>query len=281
LHEQTSEQFHQVDIKSWDFGQLPETHQFEQAGVKVVSYPALVDMKDAVAIELKDYPEEAEQLSRRGLVRLFMLQLGPRVKSLRKELLRGNAISLQMAAISQQRDQWLDDLLYSVFSRVFLSSAKLPRDEQSFQQCLQQGRSRLQIEVNQSAQLLADIASAYAAVRKQMKKANQLAWTYAIADINYQLDALFTKGFIADVPWQWLQQYPRYLEAIARRLEKLQGHYERDRKLAPVLDKLTNQLKEHWTDNSDAAWRSKELLHYRWLLEEYRVSLFAQQLGTV
>ena len=114
-----------------------------------------------------------------------------------------------------------------------------------------------------------------------MKKANQLAWTYAIADINQQLNRLFNAGFIADVPWHWLQQYPRYLEGISRRLEKLQGHYQRDRKLAPALDKLTNQLMEHWKDNSDAAWRSKELLHYRWLLEEYRVSLFAQQLGTV
>lgn len=280
LQEQTSERFQQLDIRQWDFGELPETWQFEQAGVKVVSYPALVDMKDTVAIELKDYPQEAEQLSRRGMVRLLMLQLGSQVKFLRKGLLRGNSISLQMAAISQQRDQWLDDLLYSVFDRVFLAGGELPRDEQGFQQCLQQGKSRLQSEADQAARLLTEIASGYARVRKQMKKANQLAWTYAIADINQQLDLLFTAGFIADVPWQWLQQYPRYLQAVEQRLEKLQGHYQRDRKLAPGLEKLTSQLLGRWVDNSDAQWRSEQLLRYRWLLEEYRVSLFAQQLGT-
>lgn len=281
LQDHIDEGFQKGDIREWNFGELPQTYEFQQAGVTVVSYPALVDMKDTVAIQLKDYPKEAEQLSRRGLVRLLILQMGQQVKLLRKQLLRGNALSLQLAVTSEQREVWMEDLLYSVFSRVFLSTEPLPRDAQAFRHCLQQGRPQLQAEAERAASLLEEIATLYAGLRRQMKKASQLAWTYAIADINQQLNLLFKKGFIADVPWHWLQQYPRYLQAIERRLEKLHGHLQRDKVLAPGLDKLTTQLTTALSGNIHAQIHSEELLRYRWLLEEYRVSLFAQQLGTL
>ncbi|MGK0498797.1 MAG: ATP-dependent helicase HrpA [Oceanicoccus sp.] len=281
LEQETAEQFQSTDIKRWNFGKLPEQHQFEQAGVTVTSYPALVDRRDSVAIELKDFPEQAAQASEKGLVRLFMLQLPQQLKALRKELLRGNKVSLQLAGISQQRDQWLEDLLYAVFYRVFVTDKSLPRDEAAFQQRLKQHRGELVTEANAAGALLAQIAGHYNEIRKRLKAANDLAWAFAIGDIQQQLSLLFAAGFIADTPWSQLQQYPRYLQAIIQRLEKLRGHYQRDKQLSVNLQALSEPLYQQWSSNQDAALRSQSLLAFRWQMEEYRVSLFAQHLGTL
>ncbi len=285
LQEQTAQTFTSASgqtesIKQWDFGELPKQYQFKQAGVKVTSYPALVDHKDSVAIELKDYPEQAEAESKKGLVRLIMLQLPQQFKYLRKELLRGNTLSLQFAGTGQQREQWLEDLLFAVCQRVFIDGKEIPRTEQVFQQRIGEGKSRLVEEATETAKLLADIAGRYNDVRKRLKNANELAWALAVGDINRQLNGLFAKGFIVDTPWEHLQEYPRYLEAISQRIDKLRGHFQRDKQLLGGLNALSEPLYEAWVSNMDAIQRSSLLLEYRWLLEEYRVSLFAQQLGT-
>jgi ATP-dependent helicase HrpA len=277
LQQKTEQRFHKGNIQQWDFGELPETFQFKQAGVAVTAYPALVDHKGSVSIELKDFPEEAEQLSRQGLIRLYRLQLPQQIKYMRKELLQGNAYNLQMVSISQQREQWLDDLIQAVFFQVFVEGRPLPRQQQDFDQCLQLEKSQLLPRATEAEALLLDIAKAYSAVRKQLKKSNQLAWVAAVADVNEQLFLLFKPGFIAETPWQWLEQYPRYLQAIERRLEKLQDQYQRDRQISVTLKSLAEPLLAEWKNNTCA---SEDLLQYRWLLEEFRVSLFAQQLGT-
>ncbi len=280
LQQQSSGDFSQKNVQCWDFGELPEYYQFEQAGVTVTSYPALVDCKDSVAIELQDYPRQATLNSRRGMVRLLMLQLPQQVKYLRKELLKGNALLLQLAGASHQREQWLEDLLFLVFYAVFLQDQSLPRTESEFEQCLQVGKGALVEEANRRSQLLSEIADGYNAVRKRLKKANQLSWAMSVADIKNQLDGLLTAGFIADTPWHWLEQYPRYLQAIELRLEKLQGNFQKDKQQLPPVQALQEPLQAAWKNNAEAALQGEDLLQFRWLLEEYRVSLFAQQLGT-
>lgn len=269
-----------ADITQWDFGDLPARYQFKQAGVTVTSYPALVDRKDSVAIELKDYPEQAEQESRRGLIRLLMLQLPQQLKYLRKELLKGNTLNLQFAGIGQRREQWLEDLLVALFDRVFLAGRELPRDEQAFQQRLEQHKGDLVATATDMADLVAAIVAHYNEIRRRLKKANDLAWAGVAGDIQQQLSLLFAPGFIIDTPWEHLQEYPRYLQAIEQRIDKLRGHFQRDKQLLQGLQALTEPLVKEWVSNADAARRSEALLAYRWMLEEYRVSLFAQRLGT-
>ncbi|WP_339672832.1 ATP-dependent RNA helicase HrpA [Dasania marina] len=277
VQQQSQPEFQQLDIKRWDFGELPAQYQFKQAGVTITSYPALVDKGDSVAVELMDYPQEAKQHTQQGLVRLLMLQLPQQLKYLRKELLSSNQISLQLAGLSEQRKLWLEDLLLAVFTRVFLADAELPNSEQAFNACLQQHQSSLVAEALEAEKLLLAIADGYTKLRKAIKKANQLSWATAVADINQQINLLFAKGFIADTPWQHLQQYPRYLAAIEQRIDKLRGGLPRDRQLMVVLNELNQPLIKVWQGNQPA---HPELLNYRWLLEEYRVSLFAQTLGT-
>jgi len=273
--------FQKADIRQWDFGQLPETFQFEQAGVTVTSYPALVDCKDSVAIELKDFSEEAVQSSQRGVARLFMLQLPQQMKSLRKDLLKGNTISLQLAGVSQNRNQWLDDLLFTAVDRAFMQGREIPRDEQSFSKRLKDNKAAFVETAYSLNELLEKIAGHYSEVRKALKAANQLAWAFSVADVQQQIEGLFPLGFIADTPADWLQQYPRYLQAITKRLEKLRGNFQRDKQLMIALTSLNEPLQEVWHSNRQAASVSESLLQYRWMLEEFRVSLFAQQLGTV
>ena len=280
LQQQTQQRFQTEQIKRWDFGELPEKHNFDQAGVKVTSYPALVDRKDSVAIELMDFPEQAEQQSRRGMVRLLMLEMPQQLKYLRKELLKGNQINLQLAGISQSREQWLEDLLQRVFERVFLEGKALPRNQADYQQRIAAEKGQLVPVATETGQLLAKIAASQNAIRRLLKSANELAWAFAVADIKQQLALLFARDFIIDTPWQQLQQYPRYLGAIEQRLEKLRGHFQRDKQLSQGLQQLCEPFYPHWQNNSDAEARSQALLDFRWMLEEYRVSLFAQQLGT-
>jgi ATP-dependent RNA helicase HrpA len=281
LQQQTEQRFQVQNIRDWEFGELPETHRFDQAGVTVTSYPALVDCKESVSIELMDFPEQALLAHQQGLVRLFMLQMPQQIKYLKKELLRGNTINLQLAAISERRELWLEGLLRAVFFKVFVQGGAPLRDKPAFMARLEQCKGNLIEQANEFAQLLSDIAKHYSDVRKSLKKANELAWAGAVRDVNQQLSLLFQPGFIVDTPWYWLQQYPRYLQAISRRLEKLRGHFQRDKQLAVGLASLFDPLRAVWKNNQEALLCCEQLLEYRWLLEEYRVSLFAQQLGTL
>lgn len=279
--EHSQQRFNSKHIQQWDFGELPQTYHFDQAGITVTSYPALVDCGDSVAIDLFDFPEQAQLSHQRGLVRLYMLAMPQQIKYLRKELLRGNECSLLLASISQQRERWLEQLLQAVFFRVFVEGKALPRDQQQFTLSLERDKSELVPQANHMAEVLLDIAKQYNLVRKQLKSANELAWVSVISDVKQQLAMLFQDDFIVDTPWQWLQQYPRYLQAISRRLDKLRGQFQRDKQLMVGLAKLTDPLNALWKDNRQAMTQSEQLLEYRWLLEEYRVSLFAQQLGTL
>jgi len=285
LEQQTQSRFKAENIIQWDFGELPKQHLFEQAGVTITSYPALVDCGDSVAIELKDFSEQASRASERGLVRLYMLQLPQQLKALRKDLLRGNSVNLQLAGLSQKgktlgREQWLEDLLSAVFFQVFINGQPLVRTESEFQAQLTRGKGLLMTQANAMGELLAEIAASYHGAKKALKKANELAWAFAINDIHEQLDHLFIPGFIADTHFEQLQQYPRYLQAVQQRVEKFRGHYHRDRQLSTSLRELSEPLYQQWQGTEEALARSAPLLEYRWLLEEFRVSLFAQQLGT-
>ena len=171
--------------------------------------------------------------------------------------------------------------MFSVFHRVFIADKPLPRSDEAFQQRLQAEKKNLVEEASRAAEVLSEIAAIYTAIRKQLKSANELSWALAIGDIQQQLSLLFAPGFIKDTPWQYLQQYPRYLTAIDQRLEKLRGHFQRDKQLLVGLRELSEPLYAQWKNNHDAEMRSEQLLAFRWLLEEYRVSLFAQKLGTL
>lgn len=279
LQAESQHEFKRTAISTWDFGELPSTHQFEQAGVKITAYPALVDQGDSVALQLLESPESAGRESEQGLIRLLQLQTAQTVKWLRKELLRGNAINLQLAGIDQRREDWIEEILAATYRQIFVADLTLPRSEMEYQQRLRVGQAEIVPLAQRYAVLLQAIAEAYAKIRQLRRKGSELTWLPVLEEIDLQLAGLFQPGFIVATPWLWLQQYPRYLQAVQQRLEKLRGYFQRDRELSRELTPLQQQLSERLR-TSPACSHCPALQRYRWLLEEYRVSLFAQQLGT-
>ena len=174
-----------------------------------------------------------------------------------------------------------DDLKRRITGRVidelFLSEPIHDKDE--FEARLEAGRSGMVEKAEGLCDLLSDALDAYRDVKKKIKKPamNQLD---TVTDIQHQLAELFPKGFVDSVALQWLQQYPRYLKAIDKRFEKAATDHLRDRKLRLSFADLWDEYSKRKKKLEQEHIQSDELDHYRWMLEEYRVSLFAQELGT-
>lgn len=281
LRQESSQAFQRSSLQRWDFGELPERYSFEQAGITVTAYPALVDEGASVAVNLLESPEAARQNSELGLIRLLQLQSATTIKYLRKELLRGNTVNLQLAGISQRREDWIEEILTATYRETFVVGAALPRNAAEFEQLLKKGSGAVAETAQRYASLLQTIAEQYASIRSAQRRGSELAWLPVLEEIDEQLGLLFNQGFIVATPWVWLQQYPRYLRAIVQRLEKLRGLFQRDRELSRELSPLQRQLLELLQKQPQLLAENEVLRRYRWLLEEYRVSLFAQTLGTI
>ncbi|HEY3699258.1 MAG TPA: ATP-dependent RNA helicase HrpA, partial [Spongiibacteraceae bacterium] len=281
LQREAAHGFQRTALQRWDFGALPSTYRFDQAGVTVTAYPALVDERDSVAIKLMESPAAAQQQTECGLIRLLQLQTATALKYLRKELLRGNTVNLQLAGVEQKREDWIEEILEATYRELFIAGHELPRNEAEFEACLQQGKGAITEVALRYEKLLTIIAEQFSRIRALQRQSNEPAWSAAIEDIDQQLSLLFRSRFIAATPWQWLQHYPRYLQAIAQRLEKLRGFYARDRELSRDFAPLQKQLLELLLREPERWFASDTLRRYRWLLEELRVSLFAQGLRTL
>jgi ATP-dependent helicase HrpA len=157
-------------------------------------------------------------------------------------------------------------------------AARIPRDPEAYRRWLKQGKGRIPLAAQDIAPVMVALFEAYHQVRLGLEKAPG-AWRSAIDDMREQLAALLPTGFLVNTPWVWLKHYPRYLKAMQARLEKLSGNLPRDRKhqaeIAPWW--------EHWKELVEAeplrAEQDPEAIQFRWMIEELRVSLFAQSLG--
>ncbi len=268
-------------LTRWDFDALPSEWRLSQASVDILAYPALVDRRDAVDICLCDYPMEAQRQHRWGVLRLLRLASAQPVKYLRKQLLKGNAAALALAAAQRDRGDLVDDLIDAAFLRAALpEDAALPREREAFQSILgdaQRDVVNRAIELEHTLLLslttLGDIRAALQALPPEK-------WLAAREDIHGQLAGLLQTHFMRDTPAQWLDRYPRYLQALAHRLERLPAQPAQDAKHTALLEELSVPLVQVLKDRPAVLLDSPELSHYRWMLEEFRVSLFAQRLGT-
>ncbi|WP_323846776.1 ATP-dependent RNA helicase HrpA [Microbulbifer magnicolonia] len=273
--------FERADITSWDFGELPETHTLQQGAIKVRAYPALVEGKDSVSLKLLDNPAEARRLSRAGICRLALLHLPEPVKYLRKELLRGKELGLSAADLGR-REEVADDILLAAAREVFWPDERWPRSEAQFLAALAERSGELVGVAQEIAELLVKALAQLVPLRKQIKQQKNLAVAMAVGDIQQQLGGLFYRGFLFDTPLEWLRQYGRYLKGIALRLEKAALDPNRDRKLQVEFHRAAEPyqaLAERYAARALAA--EPQLCQYRWMLEELRVSLFAQTLKTL
>jgi ATP-dependent helicase HrpA len=267
-------------ITRWDFEALPGEWRFRQAGMDIVAWPALVDRGDTVAIELCDYPGEAGIRHRLGVLRLLRLHTAQQVKYLRKQMLRGNAFNLVLAGAGLERGGLVEDLIDAAYLQAMCPSGDLPRSREAFLAALEAGRGEVVTRANELESILGTSLRALADARQKLAGMDAGVWPDSREDIDGQVRQLLHDGFLCDTPGDWLAQYPRYMKALLTRVERLPGQYPKDQKHTALLQALAQPL---W----DAAQLRPALLllcppamHYRWMLEELRVSLFAQHLGT-
>jgi len=231
-----------------------------------------------VALKLYESCEAAEAAHRKGLMRLFMLANSDKVKYLKKNLPGIKTACLHYVTIGKC-EELIASIITAAVEHSLFDTEELPRSEKAYQVLAQQARTCLVDNAGRIAALVAEALSAFHRINKLLKGAVQPQWLNSIADIRDQLEHLLAPGFAANTPLPWLEQMPRYMQALERRLEKLRSDPERDRRLLLEMQPLWQR---YWARCEQASQcRDEALQRFRWLLEELRVSLFAQELGTI
>jgi ATP-dependent RNA helicase HrpA len=262
------------NLTTWNFGKLPELLEIRRRGQTLFGYPALVDRGTHCDVEVFDSPDEAARIHRAGLRRLFALQLREPIKYLEKNLPGLREMAMQfMARVTQEemRDQLIDTAL----DRACLQDP-LPDDDASFHARRDEGRSRLTLLAQEIARLVGQVLGEYTTVLKKLAQAKPFAAAYT--DLQSQLDALMGKRFVVDTPYAQLTHFPRYLRAIGLRIDKLKADSARDARQFAEFQPLLQHYQRALAQRGGVT--DARLAEFRWLLEELRVSLFAQELRT-
>ena len=258
----------------WTFGELPELMEIGRGGQQLIGFPALIDAGDAVTIEVFDEPDVAAAKHRAGLRRLFALQIKDALKYLEKNLPELQKMAVAYMPLGTQ-EELRSQILDVAMDRAFLLEP-LPTNAQEFERRVQEGRGRLTLIANEVARLAATILAEYAVAARKIKDTKNAP--EATQDALQQLQRLVPKNFLTAAPWPQLAHFARYLKAITARLDKLRADPARD---AAKLAELRPQEQRYWRLVAERKGavdaRMQEL---RWLLEELRVSFFAQELRT-
>jgi ATP-dependent helicase HrpA len=273
-------EFERDDVKDWDFGELPDTVEFTRNQIRLKGYPALmVQANGSVALRLVDSPERAEQTLRAGLRRLIMLRLRDKIRYLKRNLPDFQTMSLYFVRVGNQ-EALREDLLTAILDQAFLDETLLPRDRAAFAACLERGKARLLEVANEICGLVGQALATYHEVRKLLNGDIPFSWQEVAEDIWEQLDWLVYPGFVTHTPDPWLQHLPRYLKAIQVRLHKLKQTPDKDRQRRGEIGWLWEKYKRQHRHNVAQDIHDPQLEQFRWMLEELRVSLFAQELKT-
>lgn len=259
---------------AWTFGELPELMEVRQGAQSLVGFPALIDKLTHVEIEVFDEPDVAAARHRAGLRRLIALQLREPLKYLEKHI-----PDLQQMAVAYMNLGTADELRVQIvelaLDRAFLADP-LPCDERSFKARVDEGRGRLNLIAQEIARLTHAVLADYAAAVRKLKDARP---SKEVADdVHSQLARLLPKRFLLTTPYAQLQHVVRYLKAIIMRLDKWRADPQRDAQRMAELRPLEQHYLRVLADRKGV--HDARLEEFRWLLEELRVSLYAQELRT-
>ena len=266
-------------LKQWDFGDLPATLSFERDGLQVTGYPALEDNLDTISVKLFDTEQAALTNHRKGVTRLLRFELKEQMKQLEKSLPNFNQFALALRNVMSP-DDLREDMLTAIADRAFVGDDDLPRNNVDFMKLKQRARTRLPAVSEAIAKQVQLISSEYQLlIQKQLQmpaSVNRLK-----RDVENQLQLLVYKNCFSQTPWENLMHVPRYLKALRLRIEKQPSNPDRDGKNAANVGILWQKWQDKMTMLNEAHLVTpKNLSNFRWLIEELRVSLFAQELKT-
>ena len=258
----------------WSFATLPELLEVQRGGQFLIGFPALIDKRDHVSIEVFDEPKEAALQHRRGLCRLVALQTRDALKSLEKNLPEAAKLAMLFMPLGTA-EELRHQIVHLAIDRAFLSGP-VPTDAASFRQCLEEGKGRLTLIAFEIARLALQILTDYTQALRKLKDSRPAQ--EVSQDIQAQLSRLLPKQFILQTPWQQMAHLPRYLKAITLRLDKLRTDPTRDAKQMAEIRPLEQRYMRGLTERKGTF--DAKLEDFFWMLEELRVSLFAQELRT-
>jgi len=260
-------------LTAWTFGELPELLEINQGKLTLIGFPALVDKGTYCDLEVFDDPNVAARTHRVGLRRLFALQFKEQLKFAEKNIPGLQGMGMQFMSIGSQED--LRDQIVAKAIDIACLQDPLPTDAASFNQRRDQGKGRIGLLINEVARLAGQVLGEFHGLPKRV----QGLPAPVAADIGAQLQALVHKRFILDNEYSQLAHFPRYLKAINVRLEKLRGNPSRDAQLMAEWQGTAAQY-QRTLKNGAGKNNDPRMIEFRWMLEELRVSLFAQELRT-
>ena len=262
-------------LTAWTFGEMPELLEIRIGNREVVGFPALHDDGDSVSLRPYDTPEEAARIHRQGLTRLFALTLKDQVRAI--ERLPGiRELALRFVAFGTEAEL-KSQLVSAAITRACLGEP-LPQTDAEFATRCGEAKPRLSLIAQELMRLAGELLELSANVRKRL--AQLKSFPEVADDLQQQLDALMSKRFLLEQPWPRLSHYPRYLKAVIARIEKLRNNPARDAELMADWRRLAQPWQRELIAKHRAGVDDPSLDEFRWLLEELRVGLFAQELKT-
>ena len=269
-----TQEFERDNVTAWDIGTLPESIKFARGKQQLTGYLGLQKEKDGrIALRLFDTTEAAEQAHRQGVIELMKLQLKEQVKDLNKGIQGFTQAAMLLKHINA--DTLRDDLTQAVCDRAFIGEDELPRNEKAFKEQIKRARSRLPAVKEALSRYLQETAAAYAELNGKLGK-HPLTHL-----LRLRLQTLLAPGFASHTPWAQWPRLPIYLKAMTLRLEKYSGNPARD----AAREADIQELEQMWQEKTDSLIKqglpiSDGLAGFKWMIEELRVSLFAQELKT-
>ncbi|ELL25928.1 ATP-dependent helicase HrpA [Neisseria meningitidis 77221] len=269
-----TQEFERDNVTTWDIGILPESIKFARGKQQLTGYLGLQKEKDGrIALRLFDTIEAAEQAHRQGVIELMKLQLKEQVKDLNKGIQGFTQAAMLLKHINA--DTLRDDLTQAVCDRAFIGEDELPRNEKAFKEQIKRARSRLPAVKEALSRYLQETAAAYAELNSKLGK-HPLTHL-----LRQRLQTLLAAGFATRTPWAQWPRLPIYLKAMTLRLEKYSGNPARD----AAREADIQELEQMWQEKTDSLIKqglpiSDGLAAFKWMIEELRVSLFAQELKT-
>ena len=271
--------FEQRPVSDWDFGVLPREWKSRAAGMEVLAYPALVVDKDQVSLTLLDYSGDAELAHRKGFATLALKRSSQTSKYLKKQLLSTNEAALALAGCGVDRSALVHEMIMTAFI-LTLEDAPAPRSDEEFEKCLANARTTWVPQALELERALVNFLLPVAQALNKLKAYPKAQFQDSRTDIQQQVQALLNAERLFHTPGRWLEYYPRYGKALLHRVERLSGQYAKDQKGMAMLAPFAAQLKEAREQRVGLEALCSEAQELFWMLEEFRISLFAQQLGT-
>ncbi|MDC0610740.1 ATP-dependent RNA helicase HrpA [Vibrio sp.] len=279
LSQVADDDIEQKDLHTWSFGELPKVYQQKKGGFDVKAYPALVDTKDSVAIQLFETEEEQATVMRQGQRRLILLNVPSPIKYLHEKLPNKSKLGLYFNQYGKVLDL-IDDCIACGVDKLVKQHGGSVWTPDQFEALKEYVRAELGDTVVDIAKQVEEILTTAFNISKKLKGKIDLTMAFALSDIKAQLEGLIFKGFATECGWEKLPDIHRYLKAIERRLEKLPIDPNKDRLHMLKIESVTNRYKELLNKIPKGVSIPDSVKEIRWMIEELRVSYFAQQLGT-